>query len=184
MLEQRGHRRVLAAVERPLVSPITTASQPRSRIRELSNQSSGLRAPGPRQLAGLPRVEELRRDHPGPGGQHQRLLQLPHPRRHRILPVLRRHTAVKREPQHPRARFPARPLVSSAHDDSTFPPVPGRSRERPATTTEAVSRCCPAVAHGPQLPHPPAAKHQPPRTHKTPDSPAGRQAPHAPIAAK
>jgi len=66
---------------------------------ELSDQGGGLRAPGPRQLAGLPRIEELRRDHPGPGSQHQRLLQLPRPRRHRILPVLRRHPPVKREPQ-------------------------------------------------------------------------------------
>ena len=41
-----------------------------------------------------------------PGGQHQRLLQLPRPRRHRILPVLRRHTAVKREPQHPARTLP------------------------------------------------------------------------------
>jgi hypothetical protein len=56
MLKQGSHRRVLAAAERPLIlhdhdhdrvpAPV--------RIRELSDQGGGLRAPGPRQLAGLP----------------------------------------------------------------------------------------------------------------------------------
>ena len=75
-------------------------------IGELSDQSSGLRAPRPRQRPGLPRVEELRHDHPDPGNKHHRLLQLPRPRRHRILPVLRGHPPVKREPQHPACTLP------------------------------------------------------------------------------
>jgi hypothetical protein len=60
MLEQRGHRRVLAAIERPLVLPDHDRIPAPLRIRELSNQSSGLRAPSPLQLAGLPRVEKCR----------------------------------------------------------------------------------------------------------------------------
>jgi hypothetical protein len=62
MLEQRRHRRVLAAVERPLVLPDHD------------------RVPAPVRI-GLS------------------LLPLPGPRRHWILPVLRRHPPVKHEPQ-------------------------------------------------------------------------------------
>ena len=131
------------------------------RIRQLSNQSSRLRAPRPRQLTGLPDIEELRRDHPGPGGQHHRLLHLPRPRRHRILPVLRRHPPVKREPQHP-----ACPLTRTAAKSlrPRLQHIPARAR--PATRMASChhrSRL-PLLAyldHGPQLPHLPAGKHQP-----------------------
>ena len=127
MLEQRGHRRVLVPVERPLVLPDHDLVPAPARIGELSDQSSGLRPPRPRQLAGLPRVEELRHDHPDPGNQHQRLLQLPRPRRHRILPVLSRHPPVKREPQHPAYTLPGtaagflrpRPQHIPARDEAT-----------------------------------------------------------------
>ena len=163
MLKQRGHRRVLAPVERPLVLPDHDRVPAPLRIRQLRHQRSGLRAPRPRQLTGLPDIEELRRDHPGPGNKHHRLLQLPRPRRHRILPVLRRHPPVKREPQHPARPFPARPLSLSAHDPSTSPPTPDPPR---AVRRHHRSRL-PLLAsldHGPQLPHLPAGKHQPHRT--------------------
>jgi hypothetical protein len=66
MLKQRSHRRVLAAVERPLVLPDHNRVPAPVRIGELSDQGGGLRAPGPRQFAGLPGIEELRCDHSGP----------------------------------------------------------------------------------------------------------------------
>ena len=131
MLEQRRHRRVLAAVERPLVLPDHDRVPPAVRIRELRDQRGGLRAPRPRQGPALPRVEELRHDHPAPRRQHHRLLQLPRPRRHRILPVLGRDPPVEREPQAPpaprpfpaagqalrprRQHIPARPLITGGH---------------------------------------------------------------------
>ena len=70
MLEQRGHRRVLVPVERPLVLPDHDRVPAPVRIGELRDQGSGLRAPRPRQRPGLPGVEELRHDHPVPGNKH------------------------------------------------------------------------------------------------------------------
>jgi hypothetical protein len=49
MLEQRGHRRVLAAAERPLVLPGHDRVPPPARADELGGQRGGQRAPGPRQ---------------------------------------------------------------------------------------------------------------------------------------
>jgi hypothetical protein len=99
VLEQRSHRGVLAGVERPLVLPDHDRIPAAVRIGQLRDQRGGLRAPRPRQGTALPRLEELRHDDPDPGNQHQGLLQLPRPRRHRILPVLGRDPPVKREPQ-------------------------------------------------------------------------------------
>ncbi len=64
-----------------------------------AGQLGGFRAAAPRHRPALPGVEELRHDLPVPADQRTGLLPLPHPRRHRILPVLRRHPPVKREPQ-------------------------------------------------------------------------------------
>jgi hypothetical protein len=100
MLEQWRHRRVLAAVERPLVLPDHDRVPPPVRIRELSDQGGGLRAAGPRQLPGLPHVEEIRHDLPVAADQRLGLLPLPCPRRHRILPVLGRDPPVEHEPHH------------------------------------------------------------------------------------
>ena len=111
MLEQRRHRRVLAAVERPLVLPDHDRVPPPVRVRELRDQRGRLRAPCRRQDPALPRVEELRRDHPAPRRQHYRLLQLPRPRRLGVLPVLGRDPPVEREPQQPAARL--RPLAAA-----------------------------------------------------------------------
>ena len=91
VLEQRRHRRVLAAVERPLILPDHDRVPPTVRVRKLRDQCGGPRAPRPRQGPALSRVEELRHDNPAPGYEHHRLLQLPGPRRHRVLPVLGRH---------------------------------------------------------------------------------------------
>ena len=110
VLEQRRHRRVLTAVERPLVLPDHDRVPPAIRVCELRDQGGGLRAPRPRQHPALPRVEELRRDHPAPGYEHHRLLQLPGPRRHRVLPVLGRDPPVERESQ----AAPAAHLTSAA----------------------------------------------------------------------
>ena len=138
MLEQRRHQRVLAAVERPLVLPDHDRVPPPVRVRKLRDQGGGLRTPRPQQHPALPHVEELRHDHPAPGGQHHRLLQLPRPRRLRLLPVLGRHPPVEREPQAPRARAPPcwRPRLS-AHAASTSAPSPGRRADTAADT----SRC-------------------------------------------
>jgi hypothetical protein len=107
VLEQRRHRRVLAAVERPLVLPDHDRCPPAIGVGELRDQGGGLRAARPRQHPALPRVEELRRDHPAPGHEHYRLLQLPGPRRLGVLPVLGRDPPVEREPYAPSAPHPA-----------------------------------------------------------------------------
>ena len=88
VLEQRRHRRVLAAVERPLVLPDHDRVPPPVRVGELGDQGGGLRAAGPGKLPGLGHVEELRHDLPVAADQRPGLLPLPRPRRHRILPVL------------------------------------------------------------------------------------------------
>jgi hypothetical protein len=118
MLEQRRHRREPVPVERPLMLPDHDRVPPALRILQRSHQRSGLRPPRPRQLPGLPDIEKLRHDHPVPRSQHHRLLQLPRPRRHRILPVLGRDPPVKHEPQTP----PATNLHPAA------PPGPRRQR--------------------------------------------------------
>jgi hypothetical protein len=108
MLEQRRHRRVLAAVERPLILPDRDRIPAPVRIRERGDQSGSLRTARPRHCTALPDVEELRRDHPDPADEGLRLRVLPGPRRHRILPVLGRHPPVEHEPQ-PVTRLPAGP---------------------------------------------------------------------------
>jgi hypothetical protein len=112
MLQQRRHRRVLAAVERPLVLPDHDRVPAAVRVRQLRDQSGGLRSPGPRQGPGFPAVEELGRNRAVPGRQNTGLLPLPRPRRHRVLLVLGRHPPVKREPQP--AAAPHVPAATSA----------------------------------------------------------------------
>ena len=99
MLEQRRHRRVLAAVERPLILPDHDCVPAAVRISQQGDQRGGQRAPAPRHRPALPRIKELRHDLPVPADQCPGLLPLPRPRRHRVLPVLGRHPPVKREPQ-------------------------------------------------------------------------------------
>jgi hypothetical protein len=53
----------------------------------------------PHATVRLSHVEELRHDQPVPADQRLGLLPLPRPRRHRILPVLRRHPPGKHKPQ-------------------------------------------------------------------------------------
>jgi hypothetical protein len=79
VLEQRRHRRVLVTVERPLVLPDHDRVPPPIRVRQRRHQGRGLRSPRPRQRPALPRIEELRHDHPVPRRQHDGLLQLPGP---------------------------------------------------------------------------------------------------------
>src|SRR5262249_22479337 len=55
VLEQRSHRRVLAAAERPLVLPDHDRVPPAVRVRELRDQCGGLRASRPRQGPACPR---------------------------------------------------------------------------------------------------------------------------------
>ena len=123
MLEQRRHQRVLVPVERPLVLPDHDRVPPAARIGQRRHQDGGLCPPRPRQRPALPRIEELGHDHPVPADQHDSLLQLPCPRRHRVLPVFGRHPAVERKPQaspaaHPcpaaNALRPLRQHISSA----------------------------------------------------------------------
>ena len=126
MLEQRRHQRVLAAVERPLVLPDHDRVPAPVRVGQRGDQRGGLRAPAPRHRPALPDVEELRHDPPVPADQRLGLLPLPRPRRHRILPVLRRHPPVEREPQAARAPGPW------PADGPTPPPTPpGHPRPRP-----------------------------------------------------
>ena len=99
MLEQRCHRGVLAAVERPLVLPDHDRVPAPVRVSQRRHQGRGLRTPCPRQRPALPYVEELRHDHTVPGHQRGRLVKLTRLRCHRILPVLRRHAPVEREPR-------------------------------------------------------------------------------------
>jgi len=82
-----------------------------ARVRQVGDESGGFRAPAPRHRAAPPGVEELRHYHPVAPDQRLGLLPLPRPRRHRVLPVLRRHPPVKREPQ-------TSPRRSSAGGDS------------------------------------------------------------------
>jgi hypothetical protein len=72
---------------------------PPAGICELGDQCGGLRAACPRHRPAFPHIEQLRHDHPVPPHQRLGLLALPRPRRHRILPVLRRHPPVKQEPE-------------------------------------------------------------------------------------
>ena len=158
VLEQRGHRRVLAPVERPLILPDHDRVPPPVRVRELRHQRSRLRAPRPRQRPGLPHIEELRDDHSVPRGQHRRLLQLPRPRCHRVLPVLRRHPPVKREPQHTASTLPrtAREMLRPRCQY-----IPARAARRARRHHRRHLTLPARLHHRPQLPHPPAGKHQP-----------------------
>ena len=99
MLEHRRHRRILATVERPLILPDHDRVPLTARIRQLGDQRGGLRTPPPRHRPAFPCVEELRHDHPVPADQRPCLLPLPRSRGDRVLPVLRRHPPVEREPQ-------------------------------------------------------------------------------------
>jgi hypothetical protein len=144
----------------------TPARTPRSRSRPTPAPDPRAAPPeqrpagaAPRQRPGLPRVEELRYDHPDPGNQHHRLLQLPRPRRHRILPVLSRHPTVKCEPQYPACALSgtAAEFLCPRHQH-----IPARAR----SATRGARRhhgshlpLLPRLHHRPQLPHPPAAKH-------------------------
>ena len=130
VLEQRRHRRVLAAVKRPLVLPDHDRVPPPPRIRELGDQCGGLRAPRPRHRPGLPHIEELRHDDPVAAGQSLGLLPLPRPRRHRILPVLGRDPPVKHEPQPPRHQAAGRQAAGTAHSRSLRP------------SRQPAGRCC------------------------------------------
>ena len=152
VLEQRRHRRVLAAVERPLVLPDHDRVPPPVRVSELGDQRGGLRAAGPRHLPGLPDVEELRHDLPVTADQRLGLLPLPRPRRRRILPVLGRHPPVEHEPQparnwpfghyaRPAARRPLSPSEQPAitgHDLYSFPAAKFNTT---AIIPEIVPRC-------------------------------------------
>jgi hypothetical protein len=133
VLEQRRHQRVLVPVERPLVLPDHDRVPPAVRVRELGDQRGGLRAPGPRQRPGLPRIEELRHYRAVSRGQHDGLSQLPGPRRHRILPVLRRHPPVEREPHAPPALHPSPALAQALRPGHQHVParLPAAWRERP-----------------------------------------------------
>ena len=128
VLEQRRHRGVLAAVERPLVLPDHDRVPPPPRIRELGDQRGGLRAARPRHRPGLPHIEELRHDHPVPPHQCLSLLTLPRPGRHRILPVLSRHPPIEHEPQ-PARNWPfghyARPAARGPLSPSEQPAITG-----------------------------------------------------------
>src|SRR5260370_8240829 len=88
MLEQWRHRRVLAAVERPLVLPDHDRVPPPVRIGELSDQRPGLRAAGPRQLPGLPHVAQIPHDLPPAADNRPHLLPLPPPPLPPLLPIL------------------------------------------------------------------------------------------------
>ena len=81
MLEQRRHQAVLAAVEGALVLPDHDRVPAAVRVGEPGDPGGLLRAQRPRHRPALPGIEELRHDHPAPGYQHHRLLQLPSPRR-------------------------------------------------------------------------------------------------------
>jgi hypothetical protein len=179
VLEQGRHRRVLVPVERPLVLADHDRVPAPVRIGELRDQNSSLRAPRPRQLAGLPHIEKLRRDHPGPGDQHHRLRELPRPRRHRTLPVLRRHTPVNREPQYPACTF-----IRTAAEFLRPRPQHIRARARSATGTVCRHHSghlpLPTrLDHRPQLPHPPIAKHQHPAPRTPTPDPTGPPAEQA-----
>ena len=91
---------------------------------------------GPMRLSGSdPRRRTPLRPARGPGDQRLGLLSLPCPRRDWVLPVLRRHPAVEREPQ-PTTRMPAgqplarclRPGRQSASPPSAFLPSPASGR--------------------------------------------------------
>src|ERR1017187_7665923 len=110
---QRSHRRVLAAVEGPLVFADHDRVPAPARISERGDQSSGLRAARPRQHPALPNVEELGHDLPVPGHQRPGLAELPRQRRHRILVILGGHPPVEREPQ-PTATRPRLTLAAGA----------------------------------------------------------------------
>jgi hypothetical protein len=84
MLEQRRHRRVLAAVERPLILLDHDRVPAPIGIRQQGDQRGGFRTPGPRHRAALPGVEEFRHDHTVAPDQRVRLLPLPRPRSHRV----------------------------------------------------------------------------------------------------
>ena len=99
VLEQRRHRRVLGAVEGPLVFPDHDRVPPAVRISQRSDQGRSPRAARPGQRPAVAGVEELGHDAPVPGHQRGSLVPLPRPRRHRVLPVLGRDPPVKREAQ-------------------------------------------------------------------------------------
>jgi hypothetical protein len=130
MLEQRRHQRVPAAVKRPLILPDHHRVPAPPRVGQRRHQGGGLRPPRPRHRPALPGVEELRHHTSVTADQRISLGPLPDPRRHRILPVLRRHPAVKREPQ-PTAAAAAGLLDSAARPLRPVRQQPARPRTRP-----------------------------------------------------
>jgi hypothetical protein len=79
MLEQRRHRRVLAAVERPLVLPDHDRVPAPVRISQLGDQGGGLRTAAPRHRPALPLVEELRYNLAMSADERPGLIELPGP---------------------------------------------------------------------------------------------------------
>ncbi len=95
---------LLGSVKRPLVLPDDDRFSATTQIGKLGEQCSGLRSAPPCHRPTLAGVEELRHDHPVPAHQRLRLFPLPRSRRHQVLPVLRRHPPVNREPLAPARR--------------------------------------------------------------------------------
>jgi hypothetical protein len=170
VLEQRGHGRVLGAVEGTLVLPDHDRVPAAARVRERGGQGGRLRAAPPRQHPALPDVEELRHDGPVPADQRLRLPPLPRSRRHRILPVLGRHPPVKREPQPAAARRPGRPAPGplrprqQAHDtwlpSRRWPCAPCRHNAARSSLSDRA--------------HPESGPHMSRNTRRKPDACAGR----------
>ena len=79
VLEQRRHRRVLAAVESPLVLPDHDRVPAPVRISQLGDQGGGLRTAAPRHRPALPRVEELRYNLAMSADERPGLIELPGP---------------------------------------------------------------------------------------------------------
>ena len=136
-----GSRRTLAHTPPPRSRPSP------DRVRQQGDQRGGFRTPAPRHSAALPGVEELRHDHPMAPDQRLRLLPLPRPRRHRVLPVLRRHPPVEHEPQTATHRSPG------LRGGLTAPPTPpGHPRPQPGQLPVPLATVA-MVATSPEEPH-------------------------------
>jgi hypothetical protein len=123
-------------------------------IGQLGDQPGGLRATAPRHRPACPASKNSRHDHPTAPDQSLGLLPLPCPRRHRILPVLRRHPPVKREPQPALCRSPwpaarsrrprRRPSTPAAAAATRFPPG---TADMVATSPDESHRGLPGTRH-------------------------------------
>src|ERR1035441_10579312 len=104
MLEQRRHRRVLAAVKRPLLLPHHDRVPPPVRVRQLRDQRGGFWTAAPRHRPALADVEEGRHDYPMPADQRRCLLVLagpatsPDPASPPSTPGRKTRTATRRAP--------------------------------------------------------------------------------------